>query len=557
MQLSMGCTSIITHRPLCLRKTTIALLAAALLASGCSINPYVREAGMEHSLPTPAPMDKPRFAGDLEQAIQDVDNQRVAYYSHLSRRTVERNLLSGGLIALSAGALYLGVTGKVGEGQRAITNLGALAGGAYALGNYSNSPDTELAYLNATNDLTCLILRTRPWLVKEKEYTEFDGYIQVLLKKINKLDAMFQNQIAQSTSSDDFVKHHDFERQMLYNARVTLRKASNFKGFVDSAGFQLRQEAVLASNVANFEILRIQPALANPSTVMVGLRSTNKVFNDIKPVDVPHPDAQNPKPDAQPEANPEESAKPSAGAAPSASVPPSKSAAAAPAAPEKPSPAISDLGKQADMLAAKVVALQALLDDQQKTNKTQAAKTQVEIKKLKAELHDLNTIVTTLKPEQVAAQMLIHEKEKTADAIALAKALSDVMEAMRPVNATLTRAYSLRPYVKGIPECQPRNAQLFEFAFDASEVTLNPGQSFDVAVKGGVGVPHIWLSGAISDGKEEAPKFTTSIDGGIARAKLTILSTTPPGEMHIMAVDGSNKQRDDIKVIVVPAPAKK
>jgi hypothetical protein len=53
------------------------------------------------------------------------------------------------------------------------------------------------------------------------------------------------------------------------------------------------------------------------------------------------------------------------------------------------------------------------------------------------------------------------------------------------------------------------------------------------------------------------PTFTTSIDGGIARAKLTLLSTTPPGEMHIMAVDGSGKQRDDIKVIVVPAPAKK
>lgn len=543
------------HHTLCLRKTTLALLAAGLLVSGCSINPYVREAGMQHSLPTP--QVNPIFAGDLEQAIQDVDQQRIAYYRHLSSRTVERNLLSGGLIALSAGALYLGVTGKVGEGQRAIANLGALAGGAYALGNYSNSPDTELAYLNAANDLTCLILRTRPWLVKEDDNQKFNNSIVALLEKTNALDALFQNQIARSNAPSDFLKEQHFVRQMLYNARVTLRKASNFKGFVESAGFQLRQEAVLASNVANFEILRIQPVMANPSTVMVGLRNTHKIFNDIKPVDVSPADAQNPKPDAQFEPNPGESAKPPVGAASGAAAPPSKSAAGAPASPETPSPASSDAGKQADMLSAKVVALQALLNDQQQRNETQAGKTQVEIKKLTAELHDLNKMVATLKPEQVAAQKLILDKEKSAEAIALATALSDLMAAMRPVNAPLTRAYSLRPYVKGIPECQPRNAQLFEFAFDANEVTLNPGQSFDVAVKGGVGVPHIWLSGAISEAKDGMPTFTTSIDGGIARAKLTLLSTTPPGEMHIMAVDGSGKQRDDIKVIVVPAPAKK
>lgn len=530
------------------RKTVVAVLATTLAATGCGINPYVRTKGIEASLPS-STIEKPRFAGDLEQAIADVDAQRLAYYDHLDKRTVQRNLLSGGLIALSAGALYYGVTASTVGPRRAVVNAGALAGGAYALGSYSNSPNTELAYLNAANDLTCLVLRTRPWLVKQDDEVAFTSAVDDLLKKTNAFDALFQKQISQSDTPRDFLRHHPFEQKMLYNARVTLRKASNFKGAVDSAGFQLRQEAVLASNLANFEIHRLQPELANPSSIMVGLRNTNQVFKDIKPLDVPKATDQT---DGSPAAG-SDGTPTNAGASTTKSSPPA-AAAKPPATPEAASTAISDLGKQADKLSAKVIEQTALLEAEQKTNKAQAEKTQAELKKLSQELHGLSKTIADLKRGETAKLTVIDDAQKTAAGKAaaekLAEALSDVLAAMRPVNATLQRAYSLKPYVKSIPECQPREGQTFEFAFEPGEVTLTPGQSFEVAVKGGVGVPHIWLSGAKGNEKGEMPTFTTSIDGGIARAKLTILSTTPPGEMHIFAVDGSGKQRDDIKVIV-------
>lgn len=524
------------------RKLIASVLVATLFVSGCAVNPYVRTAGMQESLPGAATATTPAFHGDLEQAIVHVDAQRTAYYDELKTRTVQRNLLSGALIGLSAGALYAGVTVGAGASNRAVLNFGTAAGGAYALGQYSDSTKTELAYLKATNDLTCLVLRTRPWLVKSNDFGQFNRDVSALLHTTNVLDTLFQKQIALSGNTDKFLKDHNFERQMLYKARVTLRKASNFKGFVETAGFQLRQEAVLASNVANFEIHRLQPELVNPSNALVGLRNTSQAFRDIKPLDVEPPEA--PKVDADDDKT----------------TPPPVAASSAPAKSTQSTPpvsptAASELGKEADKLTKLIEEQASLQAAHKKASDATAKKTKSDIAKLDKKLEEIKKAIETIKTGQAANLTLTDNALIKQDAIELAKKLSDVLAALRPVNSVLTRAYSLKPYVKSIPECQPLNTQTFEFAFDDGEVTLNPGQSFDVAVKGGVGVPRIWLSGAKGNEKGEMPGFTTSIDGGIARAKLTLLASTPPGEMSIMAVDGSGKQRDDIKVIVI-APAK-
>ena len=531
-----------------------AVLAVCLLVclSACSINPYVRTAGMETSLPIALATTHQQFAGDLEQAINNVDALRQAYYDKLETRTLQRNLLSGSLIGLSAGALYNGITSTAGASSRAVLNLGTAAGGAYALGNSSNSPNTELAYINAANDLSCLILRTRPWLVTKYEFSTFTASVTALTTATNALDALFQKQAAQSGNSTKFVSSHNFEKLILYKARVTLRKASNFQGFVDTAGFQLRQEAVLVSNRANFEIHRLQPELANPSTMLTGLRNTSQAFRDIKPLDVPAPDTQKNEGDK----NGSEEPKQVLPGLPTGSGDTTTPITASKSIPDTSPTAVSASGIAADKLEKQVAEQTELLAAQEKVNDKRAKQTATTLKDLTAELKSLTFVVTALKTSPTSTVNLVVSKLDTAAAEGLAKALSDVLAAMRPVNAVLTRAYSLKPYVKSISQCQPLNEQTFQFALDADEVTLNPGQSFDVAVKGGVGVPRIWLSGAKGDAKGEMPKFTTTIDGGLARAQLTILASTPPGEMHIMAVDGSGKQSDEIKVIVQAQPAK-
>lgn len=277
----------------------------------------------------------------------------------------------------------------------------------------------------------------------------------------------------------------------------------------------------MAANKANFEIHHLQPVLASPSGYVTTLRSTSQAFRDIKPLEIPLPDEQ--KDDGQTSGG-------STGTQQPASTPPAAS----------PTTATSPIGKEADKLAAQITALSESLSKSDKKTDGQIGAMKKELTELKGKLAKLEAPTKNVESPQGVS-------------ITLATKLTDMFAAMRPVNAVLTRAYSLKPYVKSIPECQPLNAQLFEFAFDAGEVTLNPGQSFEVAVKGGVGVPNIWMSGAKGDTSGEMPKFTTLIEGGVAKAKLILLSTTPPGEMYIMAVDGSGKQRDEIKVIVVPA----
>ena len=423
---------------------------------------------------------------------------------------------------------------------------GAAAGGAYALGNFSNNPPTELAYINAANDLTCLVMRTRPWLLTTVDHEKFTSSVADLLTKTDAMDKEYQKQVALSSDRTAFLKKTGFERSMHAKARTTLRKASNFDGHVNTAGFQLKNEANLVKNVADFEIHRNQLDLVNPKDALAGIRGTSQAFRDIKPLEVTPADAQKDA-DDEPKTNDMSDGVTTPNSA-TPQVTPTKTKVDASSTSTT---ASSELGKQADKLTQQITALSSQQAAQEKANDKRATATGKKLKELTDELKSLTVVVTALNASQTASLTVAISRPDTKAAEELALKLSDVLAAMRPVNAVLTRAYSLKPFVKNIPECQPLHAQYFEFAFDAEEVELNPGQSFDVALKGGVGVPRVWLSGAISTDKGDSAVLTTTIDGGIARAKLKLAADAPAGEMYIMAIDGSGRFKDSIKVVVV------
>ena len=544
-------------------------LAVSLVLSGCSLQPYVRTPGLETSLPEA--LANPQYAGDLERAIADVDKQRSEYLEELVKRTKQRNSLSGTLITLSAGALYSGLTVDASSSTRAVANLGTLAGGAYALGNYSNSPNTELAYIRAANDLTCLVMRTRPWLMKASDYRDFNKATRELQDAINNIDTEYQRQVA-STDDSEFLSKTRFVRGRMRDARETLRKANNLKGFVETAGFHLRQDALLVSNTANLEIHRLQPSLADPTSFATSLRSTAQAFRDIKPLDLGTPDKQEEDEKKDAPKSDTETPAPAPAAAPAA---PASAAVAAVAATTKPT-AKSELGKEADILSTQVSALSKSFDKEKSANQKLSGKTNAatadlgkKLTKLTKRISEVEKVVTTKNPKATLAIIPDEDAQKQyakalaaakakAEAIDLARFLSKLFNAMRPVNAVLTRAYSLKPFVKDIPECRQQDGQVLAFTLDSDEITLMPGQTFDVAVTGGIGVPKIWMSGAAgsTDEKAAATTLTTSIDGGLARAKLVIGSTAPDHEIYIMAVDGSGKQKDQIKVMVRAKTAK-
>lgn len=540
-----ACTMKNFHTPRASSTLLILSVAASLVLSGCSLHPYVRTSELETSLPKPVAAANPEYAGELEQAIADVDKQRSEYLNKLVKRTEQRNSLSGALITLSAGALYSGLTIDASSSTRAVANLGTLAGGAYALGNYSNSPGTELAYIRAANDLTCLVMRTRPWLMKTGDYDAFKKSADRLESSINVLDALYQRQVAQSTNESAFLKQTAFQRGRLHDARLTLRKAHSLKGFVETAGFHLRQDAMLVSNTTNLEIHRLQPALADPTSFATSLRSTAQAFRDIKPLDVGAPDKQ--EDDADKADKSDKNGTASAPANPAS------------AAVGSTTTTTSDLGKEADKLSAQIDVLTQSLAKEKAANKDATSKTNAlvakHVKELAALTERLQAVEKAITTAGAEASVVIAPDKKAAEKVAaemLAAALADVFQAVRPVNSGLTRAYSLKPFVKDIPECRQQDGQVLAFTLDKDEIPMMPGQTLDVAVTGGLGIPKIWMSGAAgsTDEKAAATTLTTSIDGGLARAKLVIGSKVPDHDIYIMAVDGSGKQKDQIKVIV-------
>ena len=523
-----------------------AVLITSVITSGCSLTPYVRTKGLETSLPAPASITPGRFAGDLEAAINDVDAQRTSYLNELVERTRNRNILSGALIVLSASALYHGITAETGSASRAVANLGVAAGGAYALGSYSDSPNTELTYIRAGNDLTCLVLRTRPWLMKTGDYNVFFWKVHALQHRIDQLDAMHQKQFAQSDNRKAFLKDTRFHQKTQRNARLTLRKASNLMGYIDSAGFQLRQQALLVSNTANLEIHRLQPALATPSALVVGMRATSQAFRDIKPLDVPDSDDQKKLEDSDDDAGESPDTTTKAGG---------KTDSTSPAAPAGKTET-SDLAKAAGELVKQIAAIESELAAHKKATKKETTKSRDDMNAMKKEIASLQTQLKNHQASPTHApsgESSITKPDDRVNAVELAHALSNLFSAMRPVNAVLSKTYSLKSYVRDIPECRSPNAPPFKFTLDAGEIELNPGQTFEVGVVGGIGIPQIWMSGAIGNDKDGMPKFTTLIEGGLVRARLTLTPSTPPSEISILAVDGSGKQFDEIKVIVKAA----
>ena len=320
-------------------------------------------------------------------------------------------------------------------------------------------------------------------------------------------------------------------------------------GYINSAGFQLRQEAQLVSNSANFEIHRLQPALAAPSTLVVAMRATSQAFRDIKPLEVPDADDQKKVEELDDDSVDGQNKSPSGGGKTGSPSTPAAVGATN----------ISDLAKAADELTKKIAAIELALDKHKKRTKKETEKSRDDMNAMNKRIAALQTQLKNhqASPTHIpAGESTVVSPDDRTNAVELAKALSNLFSAMRPVNAVLSKTYSLKSYVRDIPECRAPNVQPFKFTLDTDEVKLNPGQTFEVGVVGGVGIPQIWMSGAIGKNLEEMPKFTTVIEGGMARARLTLLLSTPASEISILAVDGSGKQFDEIKV-VVEIPGKK
>src|SRR5712671_6390247 len=88
------------------------------------------------------------FAGDIADALDAANDQRKQYFGFVRNRSRDRNLAGAGLIALSAGAVYKGVTSDSGSTKRQLSLLGATGAGIYGATTFLTNKDSEAAYLS-------------------------------------------------------------------------------------------------------------------------------------------------------------------------------------------------------------------------------------------------------------------------------------------------------------------------------------------------------------------------------------------------------------------------
>lgn len=241
----------------------MAACGLAVLLSACAVfdpmpTPGTRRTGDAPAALCPTTTGSTEFAGGADAAIQCLDAWRAAYYGAIREHTQFRatqELLIG---ALSAKALYEGVTGS-GNGHH-IAALGA--GTALLYGNLvRRSPNQKLAvYAAGMQALSCAAIRSRPLLMTSDEFSGFSALVDAQATQLGVLSGALSLQAG---------ANHLDARNTLSQMQVDLDKAVRLRDRVAMSGAEITgQVGRIVSNVTE-QLRRTEP---DPATItaMVG-----------------------------------------------------------------------------------------------------------------------------------------------------------------------------------------------------------------------------------------------------------------------------------------------
>ncbi len=282
-------------------RTTGKLLSVALLAlSGCSLfDPHPRASEMEWSFrygkPQGSVTDQDRegngapvapefdFAGDLPQAIDDANAQRLAYLQAGDEQSYARNAGSLALVGLSAAALFLGITGESGGTRDAIAGLGVAGAGLLGLGFATVSTPRQRLYYEAARVITCSITATRPFLLKQGTYDQFTADLNDLRGAISNLqnaietaeDARVTLNKIQSQGNVALLTRAEVEitsaREVLSDSVSVFKSGVRLMGEIDGAGTALRLHVQQVMASVDVEITKTEPTLESITALAGGL----------------------------------------------------------------------------------------------------------------------------------------------------------------------------------------------------------------------------------------------------------------------------------------------
>ena len=223
------------------------------------------------------------FAGDLTDAIDAANAQRMAYLKAGDAHSLARNYGTLALMGMSAAALFLGITADGNTSRDAITGLGLAGAGLLGFGSATLSLPRQRLYYGAAQTITCAITTTRPFLVTKQTYDLLERDLSALEDSISNLksatlaaeDARDVLVAADPNITLPIIQQADVEIASAMDVRNDVESVygngRNLKSEIDGAGISLRLHVQHIMDTVDIEITRTEPSVQSLTTLLGGL----------------------------------------------------------------------------------------------------------------------------------------------------------------------------------------------------------------------------------------------------------------------------------------------
>jgi hypothetical protein len=227
-------------------------LISSLLLQGCELNPIKADGDdLKDANACPNSTEGRNDASpqsSLCNAINLADGYRRAYTKRAGVILGTREGLGYAFVGASTLALYYAATPQPmrtnAEGvsvassnyAQRVRRMGALGGGAYAVGQWGSPKARDLVYLDGARAMACAVLKASPAIAALKDYSQLTSDLGELHSAISTVD--FQLKQPKVANRDD-------ADALLVDARNLADEADRLLGEADSAGHQLRARVQL------------------------------------------------------------------------------------------------------------------------------------------------------------------------------------------------------------------------------------------------------------------------------------------------------------------------
>jgi hypothetical protein len=262
----------------------LAIAGCVLFMGACSLmNPYVRSDLLKCEQATDqdatcakpdvghAGADKSPYVGEAASAIRAANDQRNLYIKEMGGQYEFNSAAGLGMLALSADAIYKGLTSKSASSTRWVAAEGAAVAGIYGVDTWLHNKSTEAAYVVGFQAITCTLLRTRAILLPVEEYRRFDGDIVEFENQIKEVDSTLSKlQIAwdfgeEAGKSLEKGEQANLKRETgnvyttLAKSRKLLLTARSYEAEINASGQTIRNQVDLIIASVSSQLAQSEP----------------------------------------------------------------------------------------------------------------------------------------------------------------------------------------------------------------------------------------------------------------------------------------------------------